>query len=207
MIYPLKTWKPCHYYFMEKTTYAPHHLGQDLSVNYEPLFAPINGTVLRTGRGTQAGNYIHFAGDDGKFIRFFHLSRIDVRANQNMKEGQMLGVTGNSGLSYAPHLHVDVWTEDPLTAYPKAERGDYSKLIDPLKYFIPNENHMNCAQKDIRFNFDPTDGSVWICNKGKRYKIGTAADDIAVLAAKFAGETISAEEKNYPVTINRKEVL
>lgn len=129
---------------------------------------------------------------------YCHLERIDVTPKQRITEGQEIGLMGNTGASTGTHLH--------LSLYRGVYRGSATEWVNPLDY-INKENHMNCAQKDIRFNFDPSDGSVWIINKGKRYKAGTKPDDFVMLFAKFAGENISPEEKNYPITTNRKDVL
>lgn len=63
------------------------------------------------------------------------------------------------------------------------------------------------VKKDVRLNFNSKNGSVWICNNNKRYKIGTKPDDIAVLASILAGEHISEAELKNPITTDRREVL
>jgi hypothetical protein len=62
-------------------------------------------------------------------------------------------------------------------------------------------------KKRVQLNQDMEDGSVWWVDKGKRYKIGTNDDDIAVLAALLSAEQLSDVERAYPVTTNRKDVI
>lgn len=50
-----------------------------------------------------------------------HLSRIDVRVDQQVKAGEAIALSGATGDVTGPHLHFDVWT-----------RG---KRIDPLSWF------------------------------------------------------------------------
>jgi hypothetical protein len=40
---------------------------------------------------------------------FVHLSRIDVSIGQMVTRGQVVGVSGNTGCSTEPHLHLQVW--------------------------------------------------------------------------------------------------
>jgi hypothetical protein len=51
---------------------------------------------------------------------FVHLSRIDVSVGQAVARGQTVGLSGNSGCSTEPHLHLHVWrfthTNDGLPA-------------------------------------------------------------------------------------------
>lgn len=47
---------------------------------------------------------------DGNFATYMHMSRIDVKAGQKVKAGQQIGLSGNSGASYAAHLHFELTT-------------------------------------------------------------------------------------------------
>lgn len=40
---------------------------------------------------------------------FVHLSRIDVSVGQMVTRGQLVGLSGNTGCSTEPHLHLQVW--------------------------------------------------------------------------------------------------
>jgi murein DD-endopeptidase len=77
-----------------------------------PVKAIADGTVtgiIETFRG--AGGMMIFMSFDGGFnADFLHLSRIDVVAGQQVKQGQVIGLSGGSGLGsmtgYGPHLHL-----------------------------------------------------------------------------------------------------
>jgi len=107
-MFPLKTNKIGGYEFGEKTFYSAHHLGTDYSANYDTLYAPFDGEIVRTLNGKQGGLTIWFKYKD-YIIRFLHLSKIRCEIGEKVKEGYIIGITGNTGsLTKAPHLHLDI---------------------------------------------------------------------------------------------------
>src|SRR5690606_2222370 len=83
--------------------YTDKHRGVDiLTRTGTALYSPADGT-LTTAIGKKGGltaiiitPTLHF--------RFLHLSKF-VRKSGNVAEGELIGYTGNTGLSTAPHLH------------------------------------------------------------------------------------------------------
>lgn len=63
---------------------------------------------------------------------FSHLSRIDVRPGQFVREGQVIGAVGNTGNSSGPHLHWELFIDYAEGAYPA---GTFYGRVDPLAYF------------------------------------------------------------------------
>jgi murein DD-endopeptidase MepM/ murein hydrolase activator NlpD len=83
------------------------HDGVDFGVPVgTPVKSPVGGTVKGSGytRGAQ-GNYVTVMGDNGEVHKFFHLSKVMVRAGSRVSQGQVVGLSGNSGRSTGPHLH------------------------------------------------------------------------------------------------------
>ena len=54
------------------------------------------------------GNHIKLEHSHGYVTVFAHLSKISVRHGQKIKRGDLIGYTGNTGRSTAPHLHYEV---------------------------------------------------------------------------------------------------
>ena len=85
------------------------HQGQDFSVpTGTPIFAPADGVVKRAYYIGGFGNHIKLDHASGYSTTFAHLSKIFVRHGQNVKRGDVIGETGNTGRSTAPHLHYEV---------------------------------------------------------------------------------------------------
>ena len=85
------------------------HQGQDFSVpTGTPIFAPADGVVKRAYYIGGFGNHIKLNHASGYSTTFAHLSKIFVRHGQKVKRGDVIGETGNTGRSTAPHLHYEV---------------------------------------------------------------------------------------------------
>ena len=85
------------------------HQGQDFSVpTGTPIFAPADGVVKRAYYIGGFGNHIKLDHSSGYTTTFAHLSKIFVRHGQKVNRGDIIGETGNTGRSTAPHLHYEV---------------------------------------------------------------------------------------------------
>ncbi len=85
------------------------HQGQDITVpTGTPIFAPADGVVKRAYYIGGFGNHIKLEHSSGYTTTFAHLSKIFVRHGQKIKRGDIIGETGNTGRSTAPHLHYEV---------------------------------------------------------------------------------------------------
>ncbi len=85
------------------------HQGQDITVpTGTPIFAPADGIVKRAYYIGGFGNHIKIEHNSGYSTTFAHLSKIFVRHGQKIKRGDVIGETGNTGRSTAPHLHYEV---------------------------------------------------------------------------------------------------
>ena len=85
------------------------HQGQDITVpSGAPIFSPADGVVKRAYYIGGFGNHIKLDHSSGYSTTFAHLSKIFVRHGQKIKRGTIIGETGNTGRSTAPHLHYEV---------------------------------------------------------------------------------------------------
>lgn len=88
--------------------------------------APISGRVVVAGWDNGGfGNSIRIQGNDGNYWILGHLSQLGVKVGQQVSAGQILGLSGSSGNSTGPHLHLEgrhsLW--DPSSAF------DFSSLF------------------------------------------------------------------------------
>lgn len=96
------------------------HTGLDLAVTIgTPVRAVGGGTVLDVGSDSEYGQFVLLAHPDGYQSKYGHLSRALVSPGAMVSAGEVIALSGNSGRSTAPHLHLEIRrgdaTIDPLT--------------------------------------------------------------------------------------------
>ena len=85
------------------------HLGVDYGApRGTPVLASADGTVISAGRKGGFGNLVRVRHPNGYVTGYAHLSRMDVRRGQRVKQGERIGRVGTTGLSTAPHLDYRV---------------------------------------------------------------------------------------------------
>ena len=87
-----------------------YHLGYDLSVTkHYAAEAAHHGVVAFVGDLGIYGNTVVIDHGLGLFTLYSHLSSIDVKAGEQVKQRQPLGKTGETGLAAGDHLHFGVY--------------------------------------------------------------------------------------------------
>ena len=88
------------------------HLGVDFGARRgTPVMAAGSGRVLFAGRKGGYGNTIIIAHRDGYKTLYAHLSKFrrGIRRGRYVKQGQVIGYVGSTGLSTGPHLHFGLY--------------------------------------------------------------------------------------------------
>lgn len=100
-----------------------YHSGADVAVpTGTPVLAPADGVVILAAAAdrpfTLEGNLLMLDHGMGLNSALLHLSRIDVRVGERVRQGQRIGLSGATGRATGPHLHWSLrWGEaklDPL---------------------------------------------------------------------------------------------
>ncbi|MCK5267273.1 MAG: peptidoglycan DD-metalloendopeptidase family protein [Spirochaetes bacterium] len=93
------------------------HPGIDIKNPWFPLVsAAASGTVRYAGWGGRAGWQVEINHGRGHYTAYFHMmkSSLMVKTGDYVYRGQPLGIIGNSGYSFGPHLHfglrINGWT-------------------------------------------------------------------------------------------------
>jgi murein DD-endopeptidase MepM/ murein hydrolase activator NlpD len=87
-----------------------YHLGYDLSVTrHYPVEAANSGKVVFTGHLGIYGNTVIIDHGLGLFTLYSHLSSIDAKEGDAIKQSQIIGRTGETGLAVGDHVHYGVY--------------------------------------------------------------------------------------------------
>jgi murein DD-endopeptidase MepM/ murein hydrolase activator NlpD len=86
------------------------HYGQDIKVPYGTrVYATGDGKVVEAGFNSGGfGNYVIIDHGFGLQSIYGHLSKIGVPKDLNVKRGDLIGLSGNTGSSTGPHLHYQI---------------------------------------------------------------------------------------------------
>lgn len=103
------------------TTLAPAggHVGVDIAVpEGSYVRSARQGTVMETGEDEEYGLFVRVEHDEGMSSLYAHNSWVFVSEGDSVGMGEVIALSGNSGRSTAPHLHVEMEREglpvDPL---------------------------------------------------------------------------------------------
>lgn len=81
------------------------HNGVDLKAHYEKVFSMFPGKIAGIGQNKRSGKYVIIQ-TAGYSISYCHLSSILVRDSQYVNTGEVIAISGNTGMSTGPHLHL-----------------------------------------------------------------------------------------------------
>jgi murein DD-endopeptidase MepM/ murein hydrolase activator NlpD len=90
--------------------FARMHKGIDFAAHYgTPIVAAADGQVARAGWAGGYGQQVRIGHVGGIGTSYSHMSRIIVAPGSIVRQGQLIGYAGSSGLSTGPHLHYEVY--------------------------------------------------------------------------------------------------
>jgi murein DD-endopeptidase MepM/ murein hydrolase activator NlpD len=106
--------------------YLKMHTGVDWAApSGTPILAAGDGTVEKVGREGGYGNYIRIRHANGFATAYGHMSRFaqGVEPGVTVKQGQIIGYVGSTGMSTGPHCHFEVLVN--------------SKFVNPMTIQVP----------------------------------------------------------------------
>ncbi len=95
-----------------------------------PIIAAGNGTIEEVGHKGYYGNYIRIRHANGYQTAYGHMSRFaKVQVGQKVRQGDVIGYVGSTGLSSGPHVHFEVLVN--------------SRFVDPMSIQVPRERKLD----------------------------------------------------------------
>ena len=86
------------------------HKGMDIAAPHgAPIYAVLDGVVQGAGRAGGYGNFVKLRHGGGLQSGYGHMSQFAVSRGQRVRQGQVIGYVGSTGMSTGPHLHWEVW--------------------------------------------------------------------------------------------------
>lgn len=121
--------------------YTRMHKGVDFAAPVgTPILAAGNGTVAMATRYGQYGKYVKIKHNSNYATAYAHLSKFanGIKPGANVKQGQVIGYVGTTGVTSGPHLHYEV-----------IQNG---KQINPMKFKFSSTSAKLTGKALKRFN-------------------------------------------------------
>lgn len=121
------------------------HKGTDYAAPHgTPIWSTANGVVIASSYTAGNGNYVKIKHNGTYTTQYLHMSKRAVKNGQRVKQGDIIGYVGSTGLATGPHVCYRFWVNgrqvDPFRQnLPAAEPIDekyvpsYFAAIEPLK--------------------------------------------------------------------------
>src|SRR5262245_17422739 len=110
------------------------HLATDYAAPAgSPVVSVANGVVTSAGWDGGYGNLVRIKHASGLTSGYAHLSHIasGVRAGQALKQGEIIGLVGQTGLATGPHLHFMMTKNgSPINPVPALKKGEAAPPIE-----------------------------------------------------------------------------
>ncbi len=106
--------------------YTKMHTGVDWAgPSGTPIYASGNGTVEKAGWESGYGKYIRIRHTNGYETAYGHMSAFarGIEEGQRVRQGQVIGFMGSTGLSTGSHLHYEILVN--------------SRFVDPMRIKLP----------------------------------------------------------------------
>ena len=99
-----------------------------------PIMAAGAGVIEEAGRKGEYGNYIRIRHANGYKTAYGHMSRLAPGVSEGVKvrQGQIIGYVGTTGLSSGPHVHFEVLVNN--------------SFVDPMSIQVPRERQLSGKQ-------------------------------------------------------------
>jgi murein DD-endopeptidase MepM/ murein hydrolase activator NlpD len=107
------------------------HTGVDWATSPgTPILAAGSGVVEEAGRKGQYGNYVRIRHPNGYHTAYGHMLRFrkGIKSGDKVRQGEIIGYVGATGLASGPHLHYEVLIN--------------SRFVDPLAIQVPREREL-----------------------------------------------------------------
>ena len=116
------------------------HKGTDYAAQRgTPIITTANGTVTKSGYTRGNGNYVKIRHNATYSTQYLHMSKRKSKVGDFVKQGEVIGYVGSTGLASGPHVCYRFWKN--------------GAQVDPYKQKLPEAKPMDPNMKPIYFEF------------------------------------------------------
>jgi len=134
------------------------HLGTDFAApTGTPIYVTANGTVTKSAYNKNNGNYVKVRHNATYSTQYLHMSRRAVKVGQTVKQGQLIGYVGSTGLATGPHVCYRFWkngkqVDGQKQKLPDAKSIDKNLKSDFITMMKPLKSRLEQVELPIKFD-------------------------------------------------------
>lgn len=116
------------------------HLGTDYAApRGTPIMTTANGTVIASAYTSANGHYVKVKHNNTYTTQYLHMSKRAVKVGQHVKQGDVIGYVGSTGLATGPHVCYRFWYN--------------GRQVDPYKIDLPDAEPIKEELKEAYFKY------------------------------------------------------
>lgn len=116
------------------------HKGTDYAAaTGTPIWSTADGTVIKSSYTRGNGNYVKVKHTSKYTTQYLHMSKRAVKVGDYVKQGEIIGYVGSTGLATGPHVCYRFWVN--------------GQQVDPYKQDLPNAEPMEEEMKPSYFEY------------------------------------------------------
>jgi murein DD-endopeptidase MepM/ murein hydrolase activator NlpD len=119
--------------------WKPHYGTDYAAPTGTPIMTTATGVVEMAGYTAGNGNFVKVKHDKTYSTQYLHMSKILVKKGQSVKQGDIIGKVGSTGLASGPHVCYRFWKN--------------GKEVDALKLKLPNSEPMDAKNRPRYFKY------------------------------------------------------
>jgi len=131
------------------------HLGTDYAApEGTPIIATGDGMVVESEFSNNNGNFVKIKHDDTYTTQYLHMTKQAVRAGQSVRQGQVIGYVGSTGLATGPHVCYRFWKNghqvNPLQqTFPPSVPLPDSIMTSFADYVLKQQQQLNTVNMGV----------------------------------------------------------
>lgn len=118
-----------------RTIFGTIHSGIDMAAPIgTTVVAAGDGVVIHSGPEGSFGNTVVIMHRDNLISRYAHLSQTIIKKGEKVQRGQIIALSGNTGMSTGAHLHFEIRQND-VSLNPQSFLSEFKETMDEYVHF------------------------------------------------------------------------